>query len=385
MSPNYLERRRRERLSKRGRNQRVSYYEIVTQSGEAFLKQATSLGIFPEMPLEIACPTEDCDRGLTFDCGYFGFKCRKCRKQFSFHSRLPEAERNFWLPNISLQQQVGVLWCFTQDMHVDLTVKTTKIGHNSVMELYRHFVNLISRFQEGENNNLLLGGQGIQVEADECAFRCIPCIDAHNRPVTTWIRLFGMCQRGSTRMFLAALPDRDVGGAGQGGGGALSIEELKHVLRINSDEPRLRRESILHTDSAKAYKHVGPMRWGDMQILGGPFERDPDFLIHEYVHTNVTHKRKAGVNMQYVKQYPVEFANGETRQVLGGTQRVDGYWSALRKFVGRRSVNTGFAGTRERDWLHALMRVHQWNNWNLHKCRFKLLGKVFTQWRGAPQ
>ena len=46
--------------------------------------------------------------------------------------------------------------------------------------------------------------------------------------------------------FLEPLPDRAVAGHGQGGGGALSIEELTHVLRVGSEEPRLLVGTILH-------------------------------------------------------------------------------------------------------------------------------------------
>ena len=61
-----------------------------------------------------------------------------------------------------------------------------------------------------------------------------------------------------------------------------------------------------------------------------------------------------GVNIQLVKQETVRRASGESRDVLEG---VDGYWASLRKFVGKRYFNTGFQGTRKRDWLLAMIRV----------------------------
>ena len=68
-------------------------------------------------------------------------------------------------------------------------------------------------------------------------------------------------------MHLYQLPDRFVRGAGQGGGGALSISQLKAALRIESASPVLLPESILHTDSAKAYKCLGPLHWLEPDVL----------------------------------------------------------------------------------------------------------------------
>ena len=114
--------------------------------------------------------------------------------------------------------------------------------------------------QFGDNERMEIGGEGVEVEADEVAFRCKVGKRSDGTDCIWWIRYFGMFRRGSSKVFLACLPDRAVSGSGQGGGGALSIEELIEVLRLNTDRPALVRRSFLHTVSAKSYKKMGPLR-----------------------------------------------------------------------------------------------------------------------------
>lgn len=265
---------------------------------------------------------------------------------------------------------------------MEQTVELTEVAMNSVYQLYHNYVNLVCRYQNEQNDLHRVGGPGRQVEADEIALRALHSVSPDGEPITTWVRLFGLCQRGSTRMVLIPLPDRETRGAGQGGGGALSIEELATVLEVGSDNPRLVPQSILHTDSAKAYRHVGPLRYPPAGALHDAFEHASPFARHRYCHTNVTHKRKIGESLNFVKNFVVKPFDGEERAVLGGTQRVDGYWSSLRRCVGKRSLNTGVTGSARRDWLIAVIRCHQWEYWNLDVCRFKLLGEVLQKWRG---
>ena len=186
-------------------------------------------------------------------------------------------------------------------------------------------------------------------------------------------------------MFLAKLPDRPVKGQGQGGGGALSKEELKDVLQAESMSPRLLPESILHTDSAKAYKQVGPLAWPQAGILHAAFETQEPFLAHGWCHTVVTHKKKVGQKIQFVAERTVKMRNGTTKRVLAGTEKVDGYWASLRRSVGKTSVNTGkrTGDQKRRTWLHKLVRVHQWRWWHLGEDLFNKLGQVQSQRRVA--
>ena len=104
-----------------------------------------------------------------------------------------------------------------------------------------------------------------------------------------WLRWIGLTRRKSSKIFLAPLPDRFVKNTGTGGGGSLAIAELVDVFRISSDRPVLAPESLLHTDSAKAYKRMGPLRWPEPGVLHSEFECSEPFAQHKCTHTNVTH------------------------------------------------------------------------------------------------
>ena len=116
----------------------------------------------------------------------------------------------------------------------------------------------------------------------------------------------------------------------------------KEHLQIESGEPRLRALSILHSDRAKTYRKIGPMQWPAASPLWAPETyTDPPFARHLYTSTLICHKRKVGTRQQYVRKFKLRLPNGRIKFVLGGTQKVDGYWASLRRFVGKRSVNTG--------------------------------------------
>eukprot|EP00974_Lingulodinium_polyedra_P078890 7641452-Lingulodinium_polyedra.AAC.1 len=85
------------------------------------------------------------------------------------------------------------------------------------------------------------------------------------------------------------------------------------------------------------------MPWPAGGVLHGPFQRQDKFLQHRWTRTNVTDKRKAGGALQYVAKKSVRCADGSRKDVLGGTQKVDGFWAFLRRLIGRSSVATGKA------------------------------------------
>ena len=119
------------------------------------------------------------------------------------------------------------------------------------------------------NSSLEVGGEKQQCEADEVAFRCISETRNGVQGVT-WLRYIAVVRRRSFKLFLGALPDRWVPASGKGGGEALSIQEMVDVLRDTS-KPVLKARSLLHTDSAKAYKRLGPLQW---PVLGALHEND---------------------------------------------------------------------------------------------------------------
>ena len=119
------------------------------------------------------------------------------------------------------------------------------------------------------------------------------------------------------------------------------------------------------------------MWWPSAGQLQGQFEQAPEFVRHKWIHTNVTHKRKIGQRIQYVAPRRIRVPDGTDKWVLGGTQKVDGFWAWLRRAIGRSGVNTGKQGDDvKRIFLSKLVRVAQWRSWNLEKNRFELLGSI---------
>ena len=155
-----------------------------------------------------------------------------------------------------------------------------------------------------------------------------------------WIRFFGLVARGSTRIYLAQLEERFAVASGQGGGGALSVDELIRVLLVDSVDPILIKRSILHTDSAKAYRRIGPMQWPEAGAHHTRFQRSDPFSQFDWCHTNVTHKHKPGQPIQYVAHRTVVLPTGEHKHCLGGTQKVDGFWAFLANLQCRQEKPT---------------------------------------------
>ena len=68
-----------------------------------------------------------------------------------------------------------------------------------------------------------------------------------------WIRYIGVVRRGSAKVFLQQLPRR-LTASGQGGGGPLSVQELREIVVTSAGRSRIAIGSVCHTDSAKAAK-----------------------------------------------------------------------------------------------------------------------------------
>ena len=107
------------------------------------------------------------------------------------------------------------------------------------------------------------------------------------------------------------------------------MKESKKVLKAESDDSRLLKRSILHTDLAKAYRRVGLLRWPQAGGLHDAFEDGASFAKWEFVHTNVTHKKKKGQPVRYTETATVQNKAGKSFKVVKGTQKVDGDWATL--------------------------------------------------------
>ena len=124
------------------------------------------------------------------------------------------------------------------------------------------------------------------------------------------------------------------------------------------------------------------MRWSQRGALHEKFEDGSDFAELKYTHTNVTHKKKPGQPVKYVEQFTVELPDGTSKEVLGGTEKVDGFWATLRRLIGRKGVNTGARDkTAKRDWFHKNVRVAQWLYWFADDDRFKRFASYVQQSR----
>ena len=151
------------------------------------------------------------------------------------------------------------------------------------------------------------------------------------------------------------------------------------ALKADGSDPILKPGSILHTDSAKAYRHVGPLRWPPAGELQADFQTKEPFLKHGYSHTNVTHKKKVRQPVVYVGPRNVRLPDGTMKRIWGGTEKVDGHWAWLRRAVGRTGLNTGKQDDEEkRIYLAKLVRVAQWRYWFLESNRFELFGRILA-------
>ena len=96
-----------------------------------------------------------------------------------------------------------------------------------------------------------VGGIGVDCEADEVSFRAKAVRGDDGRVGVLWLRYICFAERGSRQLLLRYLGSRIVAGAGQGGGGQLTDEELYSAV-FCGDVPAFREGSLAHTDSAQA-------------------------------------------------------------------------------------------------------------------------------------
>ena len=245
---------------------------------------------------------------------------------------------------------------------------------SSVLTLYEHYLEIVSGHQEKANNDYQVGGEKVECEADEVCFRVRAGKTNTNEDCLEWQRIFGIGTRGSAKVVLHKMDDKLTGGAGQGGGGAISVDELQRIMRLDTDHPLLLPRSVLHTDSAKSYKRLGPLQWPEAsKALHAGEAFATEFAKYEYVHTTVTHKRKVGEKgPQYKKWRTIRHFDGTEAEVLSGTQTLDGFWRSLKNGTARRGFKSGAPGSRERKRLWKVIREFQWRWWWLEQDRFKL-------------
>ena len=150
---------------------------------------------------------------------------------------------------------------------------------------------------ERMNASMVVGGRGHDIELDEVCFRSKPLENS-----ILWLRYLAIVRRGSSKVFIATLPEKLVTG-GQGGGGAISLPELKRIIQPASESPKLAVGSVCHTDSARSYKVMGALYDGSMASA--------DFEQLRLGHTCVRHKPP---HTQFTRIFNVRVWNGAQYQ-----------------------------------------------------------------------
>ena len=68
------------------------------------------------------------------------------------------------------RKQLACFWHFSRGRSVDQVVEVTELGRESVRKLHAAFVLIVAEKQFGDNERMEIGGEGVEVEADEVGF-----------------------------------------------------------------------------------------------------------------------------------------------------------------------------------------------------------------------
>ena len=155
-------------------------------------------------------------------------------------------------------------------------------------------------------------------------------------------------------------------------------------MLTSSGQPRLQCGSICQTDSAKACKQLsepqGPLYDGSLE--------GREFSKFKLAHTNVRHKP---LNPEFTKKFTVRFWDGSEwnrKDVVGGTQKMDGFFSTFRRKVGRHAFYT-VGSTPDRadaleQQLHEKVHLFQLQYWFSGSDVFQILGAIRRAEREKP-
>ena len=315
-------------------------------------------------------------------------------------------------PYWTLQQNANLLaqWCQMQEPSADTLATGGCVDADTVSsEFLEPLREMVAEEQRIVQDCLQLGGVGVDVEMDEVSFRVQKVSEVGGRRIYVH-RFLCTAERDSRRFMLIELPTRLYVAGGRTG--PISNEELYQAIFPVGRPCVLLPGTVVHTDSAKAYRNLGwqsspstavppadlvrqllrrPSAWrwekqeeeeerevaeraeGLYTLAGRKEEWAGRYRHLRLVHTAVVHKKKAGKRRQYVAMRRCQF-QAEDAEVLrqgcrvdpflvgdvswrkGGTQKVDGYWRMLRMRVANRGWNTS------RDELRRMVLVHMWSH-----------------------
>ena len=257
------------------------------------------------------------------------WRCSTCRKTLAVTTREQDQDL-FGGQRLALRSLAGALWLYTSSLHLSPDQASVVLGvdHRTVRALFERFNQLWTPMVEQLNNSLVVGACGADVELDEVSFRSV------GRPGgIVWLRFLGVARRGSSKVWLERLPYR-ITQAGQGGGGPISVQEMKDALLLESDQPVLALGSVCHTDGAKAYKQLAST---GSALHDGSLTQFDDLKL---ARTCVRHKPP---HPEFSKLLTANVWTGnrfEPQPRLGGTQKLDGFFASFRRIVGRKPLNT---------------------------------------------
>ncbi|CAE7865892.1 unnamed protein product, partial [Symbiodinium necroappetens] len=149
------------------------------------------------------------------------WRCRGCRKTMSVFAR----DQDFFDAKLSIRAMTGILWIFCSNLHLspDKSSLLLEVGHRVIRLLFQKFAEFYVPLIDRLNGSLTVGGLGQDVELDEISFRSVG--RAHG---IVWLRYLAVVRRGSALVWIEPLPYR-ISSAGQGGGGPISLQEMREV------------------------------------------------------------------------------------------------------------------------------------------------------------
>ena len=335
-------------------------------------------------------------------------------------------------PSWTLQQNAALLWHWAQmqEPSGDELAGVAFVDNGSVPGWQGKLRDLVAEERQIVEDWIQLGGVGVDVEMDEVSFRWRKVTRSREEggDYSLVERYVVVAERVGRRMLCIPLPTKKVVQGGRCG--AITNEELYAAIFPRGRPPILLPGTVVHTDSAKAYRNLGwqgapaterlpqelaqellgerPCPWRleaqeeadereeaeraeELGTLAGRTEWWASRYRHlRLVHTAVVHKKKPGKRRQYVMMRRCHFMP-EDAEVLrarghepflvgnvtwrkGGTQKVDGYWRTLR----RRTANRG-ANSRIGDLMRRKVLAHQWSHaLGPAADLFQSLGDTFT-------
>jgi len=342
------------------------------------------------------------------------YRCGRCgaKRAVGLHAEI-------WCGKYSLRQNASLFcrWAKSLEPSTEELALDAWLDHKRLVEGWvQNARDTVSEYQLFQNCTEQLGGPGVEVEIDEVCFRARWAEGDDGNWGREWHRYIAAHERHGGKLVLMALPPRFASGQGQGGGGALSNEELHDfIFRPNSDGlPLLRPGTIVHTDGAKAYRnldwrtaHDAPRPPSEDELMFAAEALQGEWRLETFreclarcagerrdwrdrseewaakyrhlrlCHTSVCHSRKVAgrverefTAMRLVHIHPDDVAAVEAVDPRcgqwggpphdwtwrkGGTQTVDGHWRNLRRGGSHRGVNTSLTQA-----VSQAVLVHQW-------------------------